>query len=64
MICHNEETNGLHRSHCAECGNDTFHNDIVYFSATKRSRIKRVVCAMCGETTDFVPTEPRDLASA
>ena len=64
MIAHQDETGALHRAHCGECDGDAFYAEIVYLPATKVARIKQIVCVICGETTEFVPSTPRDLASA
>ena len=42
---------------CAECGNDTFHTFVINVSHDA-VRIKRIKCAICGDTTDFVSAPP------
>lgn len=57
------DTQELQRTSCAECDNDTFHADMVLLPSGA-ARIKQIVCAICGETTEFVTSQPRDLVSA
>ena len=60
---HQLKDEGMHRAECAECGNNSFHADIINLPSGA-VRIKQIECAVCGDVTEFKPSAPRDLVTA